>query len=363
MQKSEITDIGCLLSEVKVDLRKQLDARTDKLGSENVSPSEVFDSKYRPELWNTVIDRYEKLPSVDKQKALKEIVFTDVKLFRDMLKANHQTFKEAQAQKSDRLVASFEGKLAKTIKASDEYRENESLNFELMDQLENILNYFYLIEFYVFPNLKHKKYQPTKGYWSFSLMVNGLMYKSLGLLIQSLGTLIEGAFSNATLTKNLLSIAMVAYVGFHPAMMVSLKGTHMYAVLCPLLAKFLRWSGLFSYLSNMMTMRDTLMYITAMNKSLQDTVKILADLRNVISSELTKFLEGDDSEENEQAFFKNVQDLVEKFGCSFNNLQTYVENKTALGYVQKEDTDGWIVLEKAARNDLDNLKTSYHPGP
>lgn len=362
MEKHKLSDIGCLLSTVKKDLRQMMNSNHDKIGSENVSPSEVFDTKYRPELWNTVLDRYEKLSGSQRQQALKEIVFTDVKLFRDLIKANLQTLKEAQALKSERLVASFNTQLVKTIKASEEYKENERLNFELLDVMENTLNYFYLIEFYVFPKMKHKKYQPGKGYWSFGLMVNSLMYKSLGLLVQGLGTFIDGSFSNATLTKNLVSIAMVAYLGFHPAMLMSLKGTHMYAVLCPLLAKFLRWSGLFSYLSNMMTIRDTLLYISAMNKSLQDTLKTLTELRELISGELVKFLDGDDSEANEQAFFRNVHELIEKFGSSFTNLQTFVETKTALRYVEKEDEDGWIVLEKEAKNDLEELKSSMHPG-
>lgn len=350
------------VEDVKKKLRLQFEDQNDKIGSENVSVSEVFDTKYRPELWNALLDEYDKVPASQRQKALKEVIMLDVKLFRDLIKANQKAFRDQQISRSSRLIASFDSSLSTSIASSEEFRENEDLSIELANQLENVLNYFYLIEFYIFPKLKHRKHQPEKGYWSFGLMMNSLMYKVLGVIVQTSESVLDSTFANSTLTKNLLSIALVAYIGFHPGMMLSLKGTQMYAIFAPILAKFFKWAGLFRYLGNVLSYRDTVMYIKAMNCSLSDTVKVLSELRELVSGELVRFLDQDDSEENEKSFFKAVEELINKFGCSFSSLEKFVENKTALHYTEKEGEDGWVVLEKEAKNDLDELQSTYLVG-
>lgn len=347
------------IESVKTSIRKEIGLKNDKLEKENVSASEVFDTKYRPKIWNHLLDHYD-AEKDHKQAVLKEVIMLDTKLFRDFLKANNESLKALQYEKSDRCLATFNNsKVERSLKQSDEFKNNQELNLQLLKNIENILNYFYMIEFYIFPKLKHKKHQPLKGYWSFGLMVNSLMYKSLGFLIQSCSTILDTAFNNATLSKNLLSLVLMAYMGIHPAMLLSMKGTQLYLVLGPLLAKFLKWAGLFSYLTDILTERDALFYLQAMNQSVTDTNKVIEELRELIGKETSQYLEKEDSQENEQQFLTKIKELMDKFGCNFTALEKFVDNKTNIKLTELKDDESWLELQKSLSSDLEDLKSSY----
>ena len=226
-----------------------------------------------------------------------------------------------------------------------------------MKQQEEILNYFYLAEFYIAPKVKHKKKANVKSHWTFGMVLNTIVTKTLCLVIQTSGSLIDIAFSNPNLTKNLLSVVLLAYMGMSINMLSLGQNSQLYAMALPILGKFVRWSGAFSWLSDVLSVRDTMMYISALNSSLESTLQTLVTLRQMTATVLEKYLKAPQSDEADETLLIELQEITNKFGGDYSTLEKYVIQNTKLGIVDQNEK-GWVELENQSRLDLEEIKAS-----
>lgn len=347
------------LLETKEDIRKEMNLHKEDFTRESASASEIFDSKYRTTIWNNLLDYQDQAPEYHKQAVLKEIIKLDLKLFRDFFKFNSKVISETQNKKSSRLIENFKSaKYYQAVAESDEYKDNQRLNFEMLEAYENVLNYFYLVEFYIAPKLKHKKKIPQMAVWSFGMVLSSFMLKSMGCLVQACAYGVDLAFANPTLTKQLASLCLVAYLGFHPSFLLASQSSKIYTIALPFIGKFLRWCGIFTYLNDVLTMRDTTMYITATNESLKKTLEVLSELKLHVAQLTDDFLNHPDTEDSELNFFKKMDEAMKKFGSGYGSLEDFIDKKTNIKLITKEDENGWNIFETEAKIELEDIKSS-----
>lgn len=349
------------LERMREMLEKEIDKET---GKEETSErmSERFDTKYRSKIWMMMNDIYEKNVDVKKKKdILKKIVKMDLMLFHRFMKKNHESIKQNVDRKSFRLVEAFKRSTAyNDLINSDEFIINKELNLKLFGAYEYILNYFYLIEFYIAPKLKHQKNLPFKGYWTFGLAVETVVFRTFSMLATTSTYVIDVAFSNPTLTKNLVSFGLLAYFGLHPSFLAVTQNTTMYAVMLPAVGKFLRWCGIFEYISTALTLRDTENYIQAMNKSLADTIELLSEVKLLVGTELQNYLDQPESDESDRDFFVSMGKIMKKFGGGFESLQKFITEKTDIELLRGVEEDGWVRVEKRSKVELEDFKSTYY---
>lgn len=364
------------LKELKENLRKVMETQSSSKSNlknsdeieikKKLMPlSEIFDTKYRSYIWNKTVDFIDADDNPFTKKALlKEIFMIDIKMFLDFCKINSFTVRDVQNEKSLRLIESFrKGPHFDELSHSEEFIENQDLNFKLIEVYERILNYFYAMEFYLVPKLRHKNKLPGKSVWSLNLVASRLAYKALGMLFQTVSTLIDAAFASPILTKHLMSLGLVAYLGIHASFtdfkIGGAKIAQFIPLALPLASKFLKWCGLFNYLSEMMTLRDTKLYINAINSSLSSTITDLEDFALILSEKLSDYLNANPSEEGDYQFFEEIQALTKKFSEGSASIEKLIENNQSLKLAMVEKEGGWIELESKIKSEINDLKSTY----
>lgn len=346
--------------KVKQNIRTLISRNETDFSKETTSASEAFDTNMRPFIFQELLDFYDNCDPTDSKKVMKGIIKLDLKLYSDFIKENSGRIKQTQEKKSWKLIDSFKSSSTyKSLLDSQEFKHNQDLNENYYLLLEELLNTFYLIEFYLTPKLKHKKKTPVKSHLSMAYVAASILNKSLGLFVQSCSYLVDTAFSNPSLTKNLVSIGLVAYLGFNPAFLLASTSAKAYTLVLPLAGKFLRWCGLFDYISDIFTYRDTTIYLGAVNESLEKTISTLEELRSLAILMLEEYLNSPESPANDEQFFRDIKELLDKFGAGYSSVENYLSDQSDMQMLQVEGEDGWVKLEKKKATELQQVTSSY----
>ena len=346
--------------EVKKKLREMMGRGKETISLETHSVSEIFDTEYRVIIWDYLLDFYNNSTEKTCKKVLREIIKFDIKMFKEFLEKKKTEIHQVHSKKSWKLIESFKTASAyKSLLDSEEFQTNQDLNIRLYVENETLMNYFYLIEFYIAPKLKHKKRAPCRGHVTLSYLASSVMNKSFGMFVSTCGMLCDTLFNSKDLTRHLIQIGLVAYVGFSPSILLAGNATRLSALLLPLAGKFIRWSGMFNYLADIFATRDTLLYIRAVNDSLISTVSLIEDLRIVSGSLLDSYLSTHESSNNDDKFFEDIKELIDKFGSGYSTLENYLEGQKELEMIATEGEDGWVKVEKKRTIEFEEIKSSY----
>lgn len=358
-----------LIKEVKAKLRRQMERDRVDPSKELRSLSEIFDEKYRWQVWDALVDAYQSLPDEHKRASLQLIIETDIVLFQDYLGLNSVAVGEFLKKKSFRVIDRFKSsKGYADMLESEDFRAYQLNSLALNDSYEKTLNLIHVTEFYIMSRIRKRKSKhlksPVVPTWDFTSCMKSFMLKSLSFSMKASSTVLDAAFSNPSLSKNLLSLALVAYLGFSPSFLTATQNTSIYAIVLPLGSKLVNWMGIFDYIGEYLTYKDTVNYVGSLNAGAEKTQELVEQFRVMFASAIQKYLAAtEDSTENDDLLIQSIESGLNAYGADFTKLEKYISEQTNLSGALREDKNGWLTFEEDLKTELEEITSSYSGKP
>lgn len=370
--KSEVTKLKFqkLRTETNETMKKHIRTKVDDYKKPNLQASEQFDTKFRAEIWNHMVDIIDHTDDAEeKHYLLGEIMKLDIKLFKDYLEINDAGITDAQKRKSESLLEGFTFAFSlMSVSKSSEYQKNEALNKQLYITYENTLNYLNMVEFYLAPKQKKAKKVPgnqlVRTPWSLSVAIKHITLSGMSIMVSAFDTLLQQGFSNPGLTKSVVGFLLVAYMGFHPSFLLNMKMSQTTVTLLPLAARFLSWSKLFSRITDTLTAMDKYMWINAINQSVQQSIDLLERVNHHLTELILQYLhcEPDKEDEAQEHLFQEIDLIVKNMGKGANKLENFIQSQPTFTMLQdsKDEEDGWLRVEAAMDNQLEEIASTIN---